>query len=29
MLKQAKGKYAELINKSQKKAAMEMMSIVC
>lgn len=28
-LKQAKGKYADLVNKSQKKTAMEMMSLVC
>lgn len=28
-LKQAKGKYADLVNKSQKKTAMEMMSHVC
>ena len=28
-LKQAKGKYSDLVNKSQKKTAMEMMSLVC
>ena len=29
MLKTAKGKYSDLVNKSQKKTAMEMMSLVC